>query len=130
MKNNFIKPHLDFVGFSASMLCAIHCAALPIGMTAGAVGGMAWLENPLFEGAFIIASIGIAGWSLSRSYWLHHHQWTALKIVAVGFLLLLAGRFIENAWEIVLTVAGGITIATAHWVNWRLSKNCKQCVHH
>ncbi len=130
MKNNFVRLHLDFVGFSASMLCAVHCAALPIWMTIGTLGGMVWLENPFFEGIFIAASVGIAAWSLSRSYWLHHHQWTALKIVAAGFLLLLAGRLVENAWEVALTVAGGITIAAAHWVNWRLSKNCKQCAHH
>jgi hypothetical protein len=127
MKQKFFSPNLDFFGFSASMLCAVHCMALPLVMMFGALSGLAWLENPWIEAIFIGLSFVIATWSLTRSYLLHHHHFTAIRMVAIGFVFLLISRFVEHNWEPILAAVGGITIAGAHWKNWKLQKKCGHC---
>lgn len=125
MKNKFFSFHLDFLGFSASVLCAVHCMAIPVVMAVGAFSGLAWISNPWMEAGFIGLSFGIASWSLLQSYFQHHRQYLPLRIVAVGFALLLLSRFTGQAWEPFLAALGGIAVAGAHWANWRLCSICK-----
>lgn len=127
MKSRFVSLNADFAGFLASMICAIHCAALPFVLTIGALSNLAWLEHGLFEVIFITLSIIIASWSLLRGYVLHHRSLRALFIAAAGFSVIIASRFVEGDWEHWLTMAGGIIIAIAHTVNWRLLAQCKAC---
>jgi hypothetical protein len=130
MKTKFVTLNLDFLGFSASMLCAVHCAALPLVMTAGALSSLTWLDNALLESLFIISSFGIATWSLLKSYWRHHHRLLAIGVVAIGFVLLATSRLVTEDWEPLLAVMGGVTIAVAHVINWRLHIACNMCHTH
>ncbi|NUO00323.1 MAG: MerC domain-containing protein [Saprospiraceae bacterium] len=127
MKTKFLSFNADFAGFVASMLCAIHCAALPFVLTVGALSNLAWLEHGLVEVIFITLSIIIASWSLIRSYFFHHRSMRAVYIAIAGFSVIIASRFVEGDWEHWLTMAGGIIIAIAHTVNWRLLSECKVC---
>ncbi len=130
MKTKFFSLNLDFLGFSASMLCAVHCAALPLVMTFGALNSLTWLDNALLESLFIISSFGIATWSLFKSYWRHHRRLLAIGVVAIGFALLATSRLVTEYWEPLLAVMGGITIAVAHVINWRLHIACNICHTH
>lgn len=133
MKQKFFSLNLDFLGFSASMVCALHCMALPLVMTFSALSGLAWLENPWIEAIFIGLSFGIASWSLTRSYRLHQ-QMAAIRIVVIGFVFIIVSRFADHGWEPILAAVGGMTIAGAHWKNWRLQgcsthnkQKCTRC---
>lgn len=120
MKNQFIGFHLDFIGFSASLACAIHCAALPFLLTLAPLMGLEMLDNPWIEYAFIGLSIVIASSALLHGYRRHHKKPMALIIVALGFLLIGAGQTLPFEWtEILLTASGGLVVALAHLVNWR-----------
>ena len=120
IKSHFIGLHLDFVGFSASMLCAIHCAVLPFLLTLAPLAGLQFLENPWIEYSFIILSLLIAANALVHGYRRHHHKSLALFVALVGFLLIALGRLIELEWtEILFTSLGGVTIAIAHLINWK-----------
>ncbi|MDZ4682781.1 MAG: MerC domain-containing protein [Saprospiraceae bacterium] len=127
MKSRFVSLNADFAGFMASMICAVHCAALPFVLTIGALSNLAWLEHGLFEVIFITLSIIIASWSLVRSYFQRHHSLRAIFIAAAGFSVIIASRFVEGDWEHWLTMIGGIIIATGHIVNWRLVVECQVC---
>ncbi len=128
MKSKFISTNLDFLGFSASMLCAVHCMALPVLLAIGALSGLAWLEHPMVETVFIGLSFLIATWSLTRGYLSQHRHFTAIRMVVIGFVLLLLSRFVENEWEAILAGLGGVTIASAHWLNWRLCQKSESCI--
>lgn len=120
MKNRFIGLHLDFIGFSASVACALHCAALPFILTLAPLAGLEILDNPWVEYAFIAASLIIAVSSLSHGYRKHHHKPESLITVAFGFLLIGVGQLIHaEAWEIPLMAAGGSIVALAHLINWK-----------
>jgi hypothetical protein len=117
----FFGLNLDFLGFSASFLCAIHCMGLPFVLSLGLIGGSSWLLDETMELAFILASVGIATFALGKSYLKEHQQLRPLAWALTGILFLLISRFLEGPAEHYLTALGGFTIAYAHYVNWKLS---------
>lgn len=120
MKNRFVGLHLDFIGFSASMACALHCAALPFLLMLAPLAGLEFLENPWIEFSFIAASFGIAMYALSHGYRKHHHKAQSLMMAGLGFLLIASGQLIHSeALEIPLMASGGGIVAFAHLINWR-----------
>jgi len=120
MKNQFIGLHLDFVGFSASLLCAVHCAALPFLLSLAPLAGLKFLNSAWIEYFIILASFSIASYALVHGYRRHHKQPLALIIVVIGFILIGAGHLLQAKWrEITLTSCGGVTIAIAHLINWK-----------
>ena len=123
MKNKFVGLHLDFIGFSASMLCAIHCAALPFLLTMAPLAGLQFLDNPWIEYTIILLSFFIASNALTHGYRRHHKKLLALIIAIAGFILIGVGQLLQIEWqEILLTSIGGMTIAMAHLINWRYIK--------
>ena len=120
MKNQFVGLHLDFVGFSTSLLCAIHCVALPFLLSLSPLAGLQFIDTPWIEYAIIALSLLIASNALFRSYHKHHKKPFALIIAAAGFILIGAGQLLEPEWkEVLLTSFGGVTVAIAHLLNWK-----------
>ena len=72
----FINRHinLDKLGMTASLLCAIHCLALPLLISAGLIGGLNWFNHGFTEWSLIILALLIAGKSFLHSYWNQHHS--------------------------------------------------------
>lgn len=121
---SFWTLNKDFLGFMASMLCAIHCAALPLILTFSALSGLAFLGNHMVEFVFLIISTIIAIWSFIPSYRKHYNK-KPLKIAAVGFLFLIGSRFLPHGFmEHFITAIGGIIVAIAHYLNWKSIKKC------
>jgi len=50
--------------------------------------------------------------------------------VLVGFTFLLVSRLVPHHIGDILVVIGGLIVAYAHYINWRLLQNCKHCTHH
>ena len=120
MKNQFVGLHLDFIGFSASLLCALHCAALPFLLSLAPLAGLQFLDNPWIEYVIILLSLFIASSALIHGYRRHHHDLLALTIAVIGFILIGAGQLLEPEWkEVLLTSTGGTMIAIAHLINWK-----------
>lgn len=126
MKNQFVGLNLDYLGFSASLLCAIHCAAVPFLLSMAPLAGLRFLDNPMIEYTFIALSFSIASIALVQGYRKHHHRWLALAIATIGFILIGSGQVLEPEWkEALLTAGGGTIIAIAHLVNWKLVNQSK-----
>ncbi len=126
----FINNNIDFWGFLASFLCALHCAAVPLILLFGSLGSFAWLANHTVELVFISISIILAYWSLWTSYAKHHKKRKAVNIVLFGFAFLFISRLVPHHIGDILVVIGGLIVAYAHYVNWRLLQACKHCAHH
>jgi len=126
---SFLSINKDFLGFVASMLCAIHCAALPLILTFSALSGLSFLANHAIEFVFLGISAILAVWSLIPSYKHKHHNARPLQIVALGFVFLISSRFLPHGFtEHFMTAIGGFIVAVAHITNWKLSKKC-ECKH-
>ena len=126
MQDKFFGIHLDFIGFSASMLCAIHCISLPLLLSMSALGGLAWLENELLEFGLILFSLFLAAWSLGQSYREQHGKLDAFAIMFVGFSAIVLSRFLAHELEPALMMLGGTFIALSNFYNWRLLQKHKK----
>ena len=122
---------LDRVGATGSLLCAVHCAAVPLVLAvAPAIG--AGFANHAFEIGFIAFASLLGLTSLVLGYRLHRVG-HALALLAPGIALLWCGVLVDALHEDVFRHAvamalGGSMIATAHLLNLRFSHaHAKAC---
>ncbi|WP_316841439.1 MerC domain-containing protein [Pedobacter gandavensis] len=126
-KKTLLKSgRLDQVGITASVACAIHCAALPFLITLLPLWGLSFLANPWVEFSMIGLSLFIGTWSLAQSY-PKHKRIIPILVLITGFLLIGTGHYALSFLEAILIPLGGFTIALAHFLNWKYTRNC---VHH
>jgi hypothetical protein len=120
---------LDHAGMAASILCAIHCIALPLllgGLTATGVGRF---RNEALEWAIVAGSFVIGLFALLPSYRRLHRHKRCLWLFGIGVLSILAGRF-ANARSLPDTpfiVCGATLIVSAHAANRFLCSRCGSC---
>lgn len=120
IKNNTI----DLIALSSSLICAIHCAAIPIVLSFSSLSSLHFLENPIIEWTFIGCGLIFVLVSLWPSYKKVHHQTRPLLIAALGFVCIAMGRLnLTELWEIINTVIGASLVSLAHYINWKLVKS-------
>ena len=113
---------LDQGALGVSLLCLVHCLALPLLIVALPVLGTLvppqWWVHPLI---FAVAA-PLATVALVRG-WRDHRDRRPGLLGAVGLMLLGLGLLgaVTDAAEVGLTVAGGVVLGAAHLLNWRLS---------
>lgn len=114
----FSLQNIDLTGFIVSFLCAIHCAVFPILISLGLLSSTVMDNHMLFEWFIIGLSAVIASWSVIRSYFTKHKNIIPTLMVVLGFVLLIIDHgFHIHSW---LLVVGGLLIASAHILNWRI----------
>jgi hypothetical protein len=137
MKNKTININsiIDTLGFSASTLCAIHCAILPFLISTLPLLGLEFLNDPYIELTILASSIALALMSFIVGYYKHHHNDEPLSIMLVAFIFFLTGHTNNmqgnpsTMLEEICVPIGGLIMAYAHYRNWKLCKenNCKIC---
>jgi len=125
-----LTAKLDNIGMTASTLCAIHCALVPIFITVLPLIGLGFLANPWFEWGMIILAFIIGVSSISSSYFRMHRRWLPLLLLSIGFTIIILGHIFITGWvEGIVVPLGGFTIATAHFINYKYVGACKVCNH-
>jgi len=110
---------LDRWGMAISTLCLVHCVALPVALAflpafVSVLPGDEWV-HPLLIGL----ALPVTGLALWRGY-ADHGQLAPALIGSAGLLLIGAALFFRGTIdEQVLTVGGGLVVASAHLLNWR-----------
>lgn len=116
---------IDIIAFTSSLICAIHCAAIPILLSFSSLSSLHFLENPLIEWTFILLGIVFVFVSLWPSYKETHHKTKPLVFAGIGFALIAIGRLeFTELWEVANTVVGALLVSLAHYFNWKLLKVC------
>jgi MerC mercury resistance protein len=119
---NFFRFHIDSVGFWTSLVCGLHCALVPFMLTFFSWGYLTMLGSTVLETIIISVSFLLAVISLLPGY-SDHKKRTPIVYVLVGFILIGFGRLdIARLWEMLLTPSGAVMIASAHFFNWKFSK--------
>jgi len=124
MKLSTKHERLDHLGMVASIACAVHCAALPLVITALPLLGLEFLANLWIEVSMIVLSLIVGILSLRLSY-PKHKKVVPILVLIIGFLLIATGHLIFEQLEAVIVPLGGFTIAAAHLINWKHSRSCK-----
>ncbi|AYL94165.1 MerC domain-containing protein [Mucilaginibacter celer] len=119
-----LSPRLDNIGITASTLCAIHCAVVPLIFTSLPLIGLGFLADAWVEWGMIVFALAIGVYSIGLSYRTHHRILPLLMLIT-GFGLILAGHaFSVFVKEWLVVPAGGLLIASAHFVNYRYTGAC------
>jgi hypothetical protein len=127
----------DSVGSVGAMLCAVHCAMLPLVIAALPALGLGALVSDGLEWAFIAFASLLALTSLWQGY-RKHRVYRALAFLVPGLLAVWAGVLIPDLHHSVVPHAivmsiGGTLIAVAHIINLRLTHghvHDARCHHH
>jgi len=129
--NRRINSILDTLGFSASALCAVHCAILPLIMTLLPLTSLESLSEPFIEWIILGCSVLLAFTSFLFGYYKHHRSSEPLFIMVAAFIFFVIGHINNEPTiiEIVSTPIGGFIMAYAHYRNYKLCQetNCKIC---
>jgi len=120
------KSGLDSLGMTASALCAIHCAIVPLLITSLPLIGLGFLANPLFEWGMIVFALLIGIYAIGLSYFRTHHKLLPMVLLVGGFLIIIGGHLFISGWhEAIVVPIGGLLIATAHFFNFRYAGMCR-----
>jgi hypothetical protein len=122
--DKYFKINADTAGFFTSILCALHCSAIPVLISLGLIGTGSWLHNHLFDWIIIAIGVVIASYSLVGDFIKKHRKMTPLMMAAIGFTFLLIGMIEHHGWMLVFSVAGGLLVAASHMVNFSYSGSC------
>lgn len=115
---------LDRLGATGSLICAIHCALLPIAIaTLPALGIATWLGDG-FERAFVIFASLLGGFSVLWGY-RRHGAVRAVGLLTLGLGALWIGILYEPLHHALVPHAlimtlGGTFVGLAHMANLRL----------
>ena len=118
-------PLWDGIGMSASGLCVLHCAAMPVVLAllpfwplANALHG--WLH--LMFAIIIVPATAVALWV---GYRRGRSRLTAALLVG-GLSVILAAFFIGHSGlaETMTTLAGSGLLIAGHWRNWKSGATC------
>lgn len=129
-------PLLDRLGATGSLLCAIHCALLPLLIALlPSLGVAAWLGRD-FERAFVAFATMLGLFTLAWGYRLHRAV-RALGLLVPGLAALWLGVLVDPLHDALLPHAvvmtlGGTLVGLAHVANLRLSQahvHDAHCVH-
>ena len=111
----------DAIGISASVLCAIHCALLPLFLSSLPLFGYNIINNLPFEIGMIFLALCIGSYSLYHGYKKHHHSWLPLITFFGGFIFLVLKQFFVQ-YETWLLIPAVFFIVLAHILNFRLCR--------
>ena len=125
------RSRWDTLGISASVLCAIHCAVLPIALLIfPAISWRMPIEDHLFHQlmAFIVGGVGAAAF---LSGYRKHRRRPLLLLASVGIGAIFFGGFCHellhtetHELERISTLFGSAVLITAHMLNLRACRTC------
>jgi hypothetical protein len=116
----------DSVGSTGALLCAIHCAALPLLLGILPALGLGLFASEGFERGFVLCAAALGSASLGWSY-RRHRQLQAWAWLSPGLITLGAGTLIPglHAWPVlhaVVMTTGGALVSAAHFINLRMTR--------
>ena len=116
---------LDRIGATGSLLCAIHCALLPLVIAVlPSLGVAAWLGSG-FEEGFVLFATGLGLFSMVWGY-RRHRAVQALSLMIPGLAVLWFGVLYQPLHQSLIPHAiamtfGGTLVGLAHLANLRLN---------
>jgi len=131
-----VATRVEKLGAFASLACAVHCAALPILIGAGAGGAVSWLNHaPVEWGLVLLAAVvgTVSAWRGLRSHGNRAVAFT-LVVAALGLVILTAQHAGHTAHEHAhdstwLSAVFGVALGASLLVNRRLCNTCSGCEH-
>lgn len=117
----------DYLGMGLSLLCLVHCLAIPVLIGILPVVAAGLFEHEKFHLVMIAFVLPVAGLALLPGY-LRTRRQSALLWGLTGLTLLttgaLAGHDLGAGAETLLSVIGASCLFRAHWINHARQCDC------
>ena len=114
MKSN---PLYDRIGICTSVICMIHCLAIPFLLLFGFESMLRWVDQEWIEWTIIVVAVLIGLISFLGGFLKHRQHFIPVLFVA-GFLLIINGEAVDHMWiSLILSLAGAFVIIYAHVQN-------------
>ena len=115
---------LDKVAIGTSLLCAIHCLALPVAMILGSSVVPFGLNDEAYHKWLLIAIVPTSLVALTMGCRKHKRHrvyiFGGIGLLLLGFAGFLGHDYLGEIGEKVLTVMGGMVVAFGHVSNYQL----------
>ncbi len=125
MLGHTFRHRLDHFGATGSLLCALHCAVLPLLLViAPASGFLLWFGDGV-EQVIVISVTLLALFSLILSYF-KHHAWRAISVLLPGLTLLWLGLLYDplhhapTLHAVTMAIAGTLIGIATTWSTYTL----------
>jgi len=121
-------PSLDNLGIAASVICLIHCLAMPFLLAMLPMLGLSFLDTEEAHWVLAACILLFAMVAIFPAY-LKHKKPSILAAMIVGMILVVFGAFfaehtLGHAYEMPLLVVGNLILVATHWRNRSLIKCC------
>lgn len=113
-----VRINFDALGIATSVLCAIHCALLPLLLSSLPLLGINIINNQGFEFFMIFLAFVIGIYSLWHGYKKHHQKILPVILFSLGIILLFTKQFFHQHF-LILLIPAVILIVSAHVINYR-----------
>ncbi len=121
-----LQVNWDALGVVTSIICALHCAVLPLILTSLPLFGINIIHNSFFEAGMIALAFAIGSFALYHGYKRHHHRLFTLLIFSTGFIFLVMKEIFISS-EILLLIPAVAFILTAHFFNYHFCRKANHC---
>lgn len=122
----------DRIGMFGSLLCAIHCALLPLVIAVLPTLGLGAFSLIDIDQAFTVFATLLGVTTLGVGF-RRHRAFRAWAFLVPGLVLVWLASFTalhdHSFWHVMMMVAGGASMATAHFVNLRLTHRLARSRH-
>lgn len=123
-----ISRHFDQIAIALSAICIVHCLAVPVLIAVLPIAAVSFGNSEHFHGLMLWLVVPTSFFGFLMGYRLHRRA----GLVALGFvgvvILAAAAVWGHAAWpewlEVLVSVAGSLLLASAHWQNFRAVRRC------
>ena len=121
---NKVTGKADRLGIAGSLLCAVHCALMPLMLSVLPALGVGLTGTVDWDQTFVVFATLLGVATLSLGYRRHraHHAW---MLLLPGLVMVWLGSFTSlhdhSSGHAVMMTCGGLMIAAAHFINLRLN---------
>lgn len=115
--NRSNRQIIDQLGIITSGLCAVHCAALPVMLSLGLIGGINGSLHHIVE-LFVITGSAFLGIISIYNGLNGHGKILPQILISIGAFCIIMGFLISFLGHLVMAI-GGMSLLYGHWLNWR-----------
>ncbi len=118
---------LNILSNLLTIICAIHCALLPILITILPFFGLKFGFSPLIETSLVISIVIFCSINLYRGFTWHHHNKFIIVLFLVGLITLISSIFLSDSLEYFVHIIGAMIVTISQLWNTLLCRKCNKC---
>lgn len=119
---------MDRSAIGLSVVCLVHCLALPVALTMSPALAAYWFADESFHTMLVYVvlptSIVAIGLGCKRHRTFAVIAWGANGLLALTLAVVLGSALLSEAGEKLLTMVGAVLVVVAHVQNYRLCRRC------